>query len=145
MADSYDRYDSEGGGGFMMGLLTGTVLGAGLGMLLAPKAGAELRGQLGEQARNLGNAASEQYRKASDSATGWAEKGRDLVNQTRDAVSRGAEEARGYAGATTGSNYSSGTSGSSGSGSSFGNTGGTGSSSGGGTGSGSGGSDFGRS
>jgi len=39
MADSYDRYEHEGGGGFMMGLLTGTVLGAGLGMLLAPKAG----------------------------------------------------------------------------------------------------------
>jgi len=45
MADSYDRYDSEGGGGgFMMGLLTGTVLGAGLGMLLAPKAGAAKKG-----------------------------------------------------------------------------------------------------
>ena len=29
MADSYDRYDNESsGGGFMMGLLTGTVLGA---------------------------------------------------------------------------------------------------------------------
>jgi gas vesicle protein len=141
MADSYDRYDSEGGGGFMLGLLTGTVLGAGLGMLLAPKAGAELRGQLGEQARNLGNVASEQVRKASDQASGWAEKGRDLVNQTREAVSRGAEEARGYAGATTGSSYGSGTGGSSSSGSTFGNTGGTGPS--GGTGS--GGSDFGRS
>ena len=128
MAD-YDRYDSEGGGGgFMMGLLTGTVLGAGLGMLLAPKAGAELRGQLGEQARNLGNAASEQYRKASEQASGWAEKGRDMVNQAKDAVSRGAEEARGYAGANTGSGSgggssygSSGTTGSSGS--SFGSTG----------------------
>ena len=53
MADSYDRYDNESsGGGFMMGLLTGTVLGAGLGMLLAPKAGSELRGAIGEQARN---------------------------------------------------------------------------------------------
>ena len=123
MADSYDRYDSEGGGGgFMMGLLTGTVLGAGLGMLLAPKAGAELRGQLGEQARNLGSAASEQYRKASESASGWAEKGRDMVNQAREAVSRGAEEARGYAGGTTGSSYgSSGSTGSTGSsGSSYG-------------------------
>jgi hypothetical protein len=40
MAD-YDRYDTEGSGaGFMMGLIAGTVLGAGLGMLLAPKAGA---------------------------------------------------------------------------------------------------------
>ena len=55
MADSYDRYDNEGAsGGFMMGLLTGTVLGAGLGMLLAPKAGSELRGSIGEQARHAG-------------------------------------------------------------------------------------------
>ena len=60
MADSYDRYENEGsGGGFMMGLLTGTVLGAGLGMLLAPKAGSELRGTIGEQARNLGSMASD--------------------------------------------------------------------------------------
>src|SRR5690349_22489582 len=103
MADSYDRYDNEGnGGGFMMGLLTGTVLGAGLGMLLAPKAGSELRGAIGEQARNFGNKASEQYRRAADSANTWADKGRDFVNQARDAVSRGAEEARGYASGTTG-------------------------------------------
>src|SRR5678816_3707881 len=97
MAD-YDRYENEGGGGFMMGLLTGTVLGAGLGVLLAPKAGAELRGAIGEQARNLGNKASEQYRRASDNAGHWAEKGREFVDRARDAVSRGAEEARGYAG-----------------------------------------------
>src|SRR5919106_5826186 len=107
MADSYDRYDSEGsGGGFMMGLLTGTVLGAGLGMLLAPKAGTELRGAIGEQARNLGNKASEQYRRASEQAEGWAEKGREFVNQAREVVSRTADEARGYTGATTGSSYS---------------------------------------
>ncbi|MGH2500852.1 MAG: YtxH domain-containing protein [Candidatus Limnocylindria bacterium] len=133
MADSYDRYENDHGGGFMMGLLTGTVLGAGLGMLLAPKAGSELRGQLGEQARNLGTRASEQYRRASEQAGGWAERGREVVHQAKDAVSRGVEEARGYAGATTGSSYSSG-----GSGSTSGTTGSTGS----GT---PGGSDFGRS
>lgn len=121
MADSYDRYEGEGGGGgFMMGLLTGTVLGAGLGMLLAPKAGTELRGQIGEQARNLGNIASDQYRRATEAASGWAEKGREVVGQAREAVGRGVEEARGYAGATTGSSYGSGTSGSS-----FGGTTGT--------------------
>ena len=111
MAD-YDRFEHEGGG-FMMGLLTGTVLGAGLGMLLAPKAGAELRGAIGEQARNLGSKASEQYRRASDSAGTWAEKGREFVDRARDAVARGAEDARGYAGSsssssgTTGSTYGS--------------------------------------
>jgi gas vesicle protein len=112
MADTYDRYENEGGGGFMMGLLTGTVLGAGLGMLLAPKAGSELRGQIGEQARNIGNVATEQYRKASEAAGGWAERGREIVDKAREAVTRGAEETRGFAGATTGSSYS-GTTGSS--------------------------------
>jgi gas vesicle protein len=86
----------------MMGLLTGTVLGAGLGMLLAPRAGSELRGQLGEQARNIANTASEQYRRATESAGGWAERGREIVDKARESVGRGAEEARGYAGATTG-------------------------------------------
>jgi gas vesicle protein len=97
MADYNDRYDSDGGGaGFIMGLLTGTVLGAGLGMLLAPKAGSELRGALGEQARTIGSMAQEQYKKASDSANTWADKGREFVDRTRDAVNRGAEEAREY-------------------------------------------------
>ena len=61
MADGYDRFENEGGGGgsFVMGLLTGTVLGAGLGMLFAPKAGSELRNQLSEQAGTLANTASE--------------------------------------------------------------------------------------
>lgn len=133
MADSYDRYEHEGGGGFMMGLLTGTVLGAGLGMLLAPKAGSELRGQLGEQARNLGSKATDQYRRASETAGSWAERGRDMVSQAREAAGRGAEEARGYAGATTGGQttggQSSGTSGSS-YGSTTGSTGSGGSTSG---------------
>jgi gas vesicle protein len=111
MADSYDRYDNEGsGGGFMMGLLTGTVLGAGLGMLLAPKAGSELRGALGEQARNLGNLASDGYRRASDQAGDLKEKGREFVDKAREAVSRGADEARSYASGATGSTGSTGSS-----------------------------------
>jgi len=129
MADTYDRFENEGsGGGFMMGLLTGTVLGAGLGMLLAPKAGSELRGAIGEQAKNISNLASDQYRKAADVAGNWAEKGRDIVDRARDAVSRGAEEARGYAGTTSGTGYTGSTYGSSGggySGTTPGNTGGS--------------------
>jgi gas vesicle protein len=142
MADNYDRYENEHGGGFMMGLLTGTVLGAGLGMLLAPKGGAELRGQLGEQARHLANTASEQYRRASEAASGWAERGREAMGQSREGVGRGSEQGRGYAGATTGSSYTGGTSGSSfgAGGGTTGTTGTTGTS-----GTSGGGSDFGRS
>ncbi len=112
MADNYDRYENEeGGGGFMMGLLAGAVIGAGIGMLLAPKAGADLRGQIGAQARDWGNKASEQYRRASEQASNWAGRGREMVNQAREAVQRGAEEARNYTGATTGSSYNTGTTG----------------------------------
>lgn len=125
MADSYDRYDSEaGGGGFMMGLLTGAVLGAGLGMLLAPKAGSELRGVINEQARTLGTKANEQYKKVAENAPAWAERGREFVDKAREAVVKGAEEARGYAtsGATSGANAGA-TGGANATGSSFGSTG----------------------
>ena len=54
MAYEYDRFEREdGGGSFLMGLLAGTVLGAGLGMLFAPKAGAELRNQLSSRPNRL--------------------------------------------------------------------------------------------
>ena len=104
MADGYDRFDNEGGGGgsFVMGLLTGTVLGAGLGMLFAPKSGSELRNQVAEQAGNLANTASEGYRRASEAAGSWAEKGREAYDKARDAVNRGADEAQRYVREATG-------------------------------------------
>jgi gas vesicle protein len=98
MGDGYDRFDNEGGGGgsFVMGLLTGTVLGAGLGMLFAPKSGSELRGQLSEQAGKVANQASEQYRRASETASDLADRGREMYDKARDAMSRGADEAQRY-------------------------------------------------
>ena len=98
MADGYDRFDNEsnGGGSFVMGLLTGTVLGAGLGMLFAPKAGSELRSQVYEQAGKLANTASEGYRRASENAGQYAERGREMYDKARDAVAKGAEEAQRY-------------------------------------------------
>ena len=105
----------------MMGLLTGAVIGAGIGLLLAPKAGAELRGTIGEQAKNLGSMASDQYRKASEQAGTWAEKGKEVVGKAREAVVRGAEEARTYAGTAAGSTFGTASQGSFG-----GNTGSTG-------------------
>ena len=96
MADNFDQYDQggRGNGAFIMGLLTGAALGAGIGMLMAPKAGSELRGAIGEQAKNWSNVATEQYKKATDTAGTWAEQGRDIVNKARDVVVRGADEAR---------------------------------------------------
>jgi gas vesicle protein len=98
MGDGYDKFENEGGAGgaFVMGLLTGTVLGAGLGMLFAPKSGSELRSQLSDQANQLANQASEGYRRASQTAGELADRGREIYDKARDAVSRGADEAKRY-------------------------------------------------
>jgi gas vesicle protein len=79
-----------------MGLLTGTVLGAGLGMLFAPRAGSELRSQISEQAGSVANAAQEGYRKATEAAGEIAGRGRELYDKARDAVGKGADEAQRY-------------------------------------------------
>ena len=65
--DMTDRFGmNEGGGSFLIGLLTGTVVGVGLGMLFAPKAGSELRNQLSDQAGALADQAQEGYRKVTE-------------------------------------------------------------------------------
>ena len=98
MADGYDRFENEGSGGgsFVMGLLTGTVLGAGLGMLFAPKAGSELRNQLSEQAGTLASQAQDGMRRVTENAGEWADRGRDMYGKAKDAVVKGADEAQKY-------------------------------------------------
>src|SRR2546426_10253291 len=51
--------------GFVIGLVTGTFVGAAVAMWFAPRAGSELRQQMTDSARILGQRASEQYRQAS--------------------------------------------------------------------------------
>jgi gas vesicle protein len=51
--------------GFLIGLLTGTVVGAGLTMWLAPQMASELRRRITDSARSLGQRASEQFEQAS--------------------------------------------------------------------------------
>jgi len=86
MAYEYDRFEREdGSGSFLMGLLAGTVLGAGLGMLFAPKTGSELRTQLGEQAGRFRSTATDGYQQASDRVT---EKVSQMVDRGREAYDR---------------------------------------------------------
>ena len=93
MSDRYDRNDN-GGVGFVMGVLTGAVIGAGLGLLFAPKAGSELREELSAQANDLANQASKGYKRATKTAGEWADSGREMYGQARDVVTRGADQAR---------------------------------------------------
>jgi gas vesicle protein len=91
MAYEYDRFErEEGGGSFLMGLLAGTVLGAGLGMLFAPKAGAELRSQLGtqiaDQTGRIREAADQGYQQASEKVSQIVDRGRDAYDRARHNV-----------------------------------------------------------
>jgi gas vesicle protein len=89
MAYEYDRIEREdGGGSFLMGLLAGTVLGAGLGMLFAPKAGSEVRKQLSEQANRLRSTANDTYNQASEKLTQASDKVSQMVDRGRDAYDR---------------------------------------------------------
>ena len=108
MAYEYDRFEREdGGGSFLMGLLAGTVLGAGLGMLFAPRAGSELRTQLTEQAGRLRHTAGDAYSQASGKVNQMVDKGREAYERTRSSS--------GSMGSNTGTTGSLGTTGSTGS------------------------------
>lgn len=124
MAYEYDRFEREdGGGSFLMGLLAGTVLGAGLGMLFAPKPGAELRTKLSEQAGKLRTTAADGYQQASGKVTQMVDRGRDAYDRAKttagstlenvaDTVSSAASNAVGNSpGGTTGTTGSAGTTG----------------------------------
>ena len=92
MAYEYDRFErEEGGGSFLMGLLAGTVLGAGLGMLFAPKAGAELRSQLGtqlaDQTGKIREAADPYYQQATEKVSQIVDRGREAYDRARSSVS----------------------------------------------------------
>lgn len=84
MAYEYDRFEKEdGGGSFLMGLLAGTVLGAGLGMLFATKPGSELRNQLGEQAGRIRTQATDGYQQATEKVSQMVDRGREAYDRAR--------------------------------------------------------------
>jgi gas vesicle protein len=82
--------------GFVIGLLTGTCVGAGLAMWLAPRLSAELRERMTDSARSLGQRASEQYQQAStrvgEVVGELTRKGQGVRDDVADVVARGAHE-----------------------------------------------------
>jgi len=96
MAYEYDRLEREdGGGSFLMGLLAGTVLGAGLGMLFAPKPGSELRTKLSEQAGKPRSTAADGYQQATGKVTQIVDRGREAYDRARQTAGAAAESVTG--------------------------------------------------
>jgi gas vesicle protein len=87
--------------GFVIGLLTGTLVGAGLMMWLAPRMASELRHQVAATTRTLQKRASRRYQQAghrvSEAIDDIGRTGRGLRHDVADAVAHGAHEVERYA------------------------------------------------
>lgn len=97
--------------GFFLGLVAGSVIGAGLAIMFAPRLAAELRQRVTDSANDLSDAASRRYQDVAVRVAGAVDRVTDLVDDvTRrgqsvrddvaDAVSRGAREVEQYAAAS---------------------------------------------
>ncbi len=86
---------------FVVGLVAGTVVGAGLMMWLAPRMASELRQRVTDQARNLSRRASERYERTSarvgEAVDDLTRKGQGVRDEVAGAVARGAHEVERYA------------------------------------------------
>ena len=98
------HYEEEsGGGGFLIGLLCGTALGAAIGLMFAPKAGSEFRQRLYEQTGDIRRKAYETYDQASEQVNTVATKARQAVERGKEAFDTARQSA---AGQTPGGNGS---------------------------------------
>ena len=88
---------------FVLGLVTGTFVGVGLAVWLAPRLASELRERMTDSARSLGTRASEQYQQArtvvGEAVDELARKGQGVRDDVAGAVARGAHEVERYASA----------------------------------------------
>jgi gas vesicle protein len=87
--------------GFVIGMLTGTVVGAGLAMWLAPRAASELRERVTDSARSLGNLVGQQHQRATASVATMAEdltrRAEGVRDNIAEAVAHRAHEVEDYA------------------------------------------------
>jgi gas vesicle protein len=72
-------------------------------MLFAPKAGSELRSQLGESAGKIRSTAGDTYQQASGKVSQIVDRGREAYDRARSSVTNMASDATGTTG-TTGTN-----------------------------------------
>lgn len=90
------HYEEEtGGGGFILGLLCGTALGAAIGLMFAPKAGSEFRQRLYEQTGDIRQKAYETYGQATEQVNHIVSKGRQAVDRGREAFESARQSAAG--------------------------------------------------
>jgi gas vesicle protein len=76
-----DDQDRDSGTAFITGLVAGALIGAGFGVLFAPRRGAELRRQVAESASNVGQTVAK-------TVDEFSEQGRAAYGRVRDVAAR---------------------------------------------------------
>jgi gas vesicle protein len=95
-------YEERGRGNlFLIGLMAGTAVGAGLALAFAPGMASEIRERLTESATDLGRAASRGYQRVStpvaDAVDRVTERGEAADHDVADAIGDGATEVEEFA------------------------------------------------
>ena len=85
-------FTERGESGFAAGLLTGAMVGAGLALLFAPKAGAELRGDLGESVTSVRDAVARRYHALAEMAGVELENLESHIDRAAASIETGARE-----------------------------------------------------
>jgi gas vesicle protein len=80
-SDDYGYTTANSGNEFFIGLICGAAVGAAVGLLLAPKTGAEMRQTIAESADRFRRKASDTYSEASGAVNNLVEKGRSAMRR----------------------------------------------------------------
>ena len=79
--------EEQSGASFMLGMVTGALVGAGVALLFAPKAGTEMRAELGERYRGIADRVGEQTQSLRAAAGQLRDQSRERLSQLSDRVS----------------------------------------------------------
>jgi gas vesicle protein len=88
--DSLD--DGGGGHPVALGLLAGAAVGVGLGLLLAPRKGSEVRHQLADRAKHVASSGHDAYCACRDAVSHGAQRTGRYVRDLADTVTRKAHK-----------------------------------------------------
>jgi len=82
----------RGAGSVFFSFLAGAAIGAGIGLLLAPKAGAEMRGQIKDMANDAMGKGKEYIDKTKDYARNMRGRAGEMVDQGKETLQEGKEK-----------------------------------------------------
>ena len=94
MSHDDDAHGRDSGSTFLIGFIAGSMLGAGLALLFAPKPGDETRREVAERAQRVRDKAREGLGTASDRVTHFAERGKAIYQTAAEKAREAAQAVR---------------------------------------------------